>query len=124
MVKLNRITSANEITQCPISNIQTEITANFLSDATSSISTTYIWQYREGAGNWKDVTAYNTETRCKISDIYNDTYSQKIFYFRRRVNYSQSARWGVGSKNYIDESAVVKVIVPALVKTNPMVSVK
>lgn len=123
LVKLNSISTETEITQCPEDNIETSITANSLSLAGSTIGHSYSWQFQEEGGVWQNVTGQNTETSCNISDIFNDSDIQKIFYFRRRVIFSQGSKWGASSKNYLDVSAIVKVIVPVMITTNSIINV-
>lgn len=123
LVKLNEITSDLVITQCPIANIKTLITANSLPEINSTIGYKSGWQFKEEGKKWHLVPGANKATTCSISSVYNNTKVQKVFYFRRRVVFTQQREWDTEIKRIVDKSAVVKVIVPVMITTNPIACV-
>ena len=110
LVKLNQITSNTELAFCPGGRSTRTITANALPVSSTDITYTYQWQYREEGGAWQNISNFVTETSCRLPDLTNTTDIDKVYYFRRRVIFSQVAKWGATAKQYIDESASVKVI--------------
>lgn len=109
LVKLNQITSETELAFCPDGRTIRNITANTLPVPSTGITYTYQWQYKEEGGAWQNINNFVTETSCRLPDLTNTTDIDKVYSFRRRVVFSQVAKWGVNAKQYIDESASVKV---------------